>query len=263
MLKKLLVSLVAILVLFTTSCAAKAFEEEINVVFMYEDEIIGHDTVTQFKNIKSPTLPDAYIPDGYKFFGWTGYDLNTIPTTQVKPSDENFKSKYIGAGKMVHWADVEEHKNNSTVILRPLMIEKSEIIKDYHYVVIAWYDKPATSGVDQSLMDTLQNKLFAYLRGQGVSEEDINSIVIRGYTGNVGTSCGLIMEHEDVDIMFGWGSASNVTTTGGMPESMLLETEADYKVGAKNRTIHRLTDTDSVKFVYEWLKSEECRAIFA
>ena len=39
-----------------TSCFAKAFEEEINVVFMYEDEYIAHDTVTQFKNIKSPEL---------------------------------------------------------------------------------------------------------------------------------------------------------------------------------------------------------------
>lgn len=258
MLKRLLVCLTAIFVLFTSSCVVKAWEDEINVVFMYEDEIIGYDTVTQFKNIKSPELSEAYIPEGYKFFGWTPYNPDS-----VKATDEDFKDKYIGAGKMVHWADVEEHKNNSTVVMKALMIDKAEIPVVYHYVVIAWYDKPATSGVDANLMATLETKLFAYLRANGVSEEDIATIVIRGYTGNVGTSCGQIMEDEDVDIMLGWGSASNVTTTGGMSPDMLKETISEYKVGEKNRTLHRLTDKETAKFVFAWLQSDECRAIFA
>ena len=85
--KRFFVVLISIFLLsIDTSCFAKAFEEEINVVFMYEDEFIGSDTVTQFKNIKSPELSDAYIPDGYKFFGWTPYDPDT-----VKATDENFK----------------------------------------------------------------------------------------------------------------------------------------------------------------------------
>ena len=96
MLKRLLVCLTAIFVLFTSSCVVKAWEDEINVVFMYEDEIIGYDTVTQFKNIKSPELSEAYIPEGYKFFGWTPYNPDS-----VKATDEDFKDKYIGAGKMV------------------------------------------------------------------------------------------------------------------------------------------------------------------
>ena len=96
MIKRILVCLITIFVLFTSSCVVKAFEEEINVVFMYEDEIVGYDTVTQFKNIKSPELSEAYIPDGYKFFGWTAYNPDS-----VKATDENFKEKYIGAGKMV------------------------------------------------------------------------------------------------------------------------------------------------------------------
>ena len=258
MIKRILVCLITIFVLFTSSCVVKAFEEEINVVFMYEDEIVGYDTVTQFKNIKSPELSEAYIPDGYKFFGWTAYNLDS-----VKATDENFKEKYIGAGKMVHYGDVEEHRNNTTVVMRALMIDKAEIPVVYHYVVIAWYDKPATSGVDSNLMETLKTKLFAYLRANNVSEEDINTIVIRGYTGQVGTSCGQIMEDEDVDIMLGWGSASNVTSTGGMPEAMLKETISEYKVGEKNRTLHRLTDKETAKFVFEWLQSDECRAIFA
>ena len=258
-LRKILLLMSFLFVIMTNaSCAAKVFEKEINVVFMYEDEFISSDTVTQFKNIKSPELSDAYIPDGYKFFGWTPYDPDS-----VKATDENFKEKYIGAGKMVHWADVANYVKGETVILRSLMIDKNEIPKEYHYVVIAWYNKVATSGLDENIMSKFEESLFTYLRSINVSEEDLATIVIRGYTGNVGPTCGQIMEDDDVDIMLGWGSADNVTTTGGMDPAMLLETVTGFAVGAKNRTLHRLTENERVLTVMDWLKSDECRAIFA
>ena len=258
-LRKILLLMSFLFVIMTNaSCAAKVFEKEINVVFMYEVEFISSDTVTQFKNIKSPELSDAYIPDGYKFFGWTPYDPDS-----VKATDENFKEKYIGAGKMVHWADVANYVKGETVILRSLMIDKNEIPKEYHYVVIAWYNKVATSGLDENIMSKFEESLFTYLRSINVSEEDLATIVIRGYTGNVGPTCGQIMEDDDVDIMLGWGSADNVTTTGGMDPAMLLETVTGFAVGAKNRTLHRLTENERVLTVMEWLKSDECRAIFA
>ena len=258
MIKKFLYCLLALFVVaITTSCAAKAFEVELNVVFMVEDEIIGYDTVTQFKNIKSPELSEAYIPEGYKLFGWTALNPDSI-----RGNDPKIDEKYIGNGAMVHYDDVDEYAKNTTVILRPLMIDKAEIPVVYHYVVIAWYDKPATSGVDSVLMGRLQTSLFAYLRNNGVSEEDIATIVIRGYTGNVGTSCGQIMKDEDVDIMLAWGSKDNVTSTGGMKDSMIKET-VSLKVGEKNRTIHRLTDKETAILVYQWLQSDEVKAIFA
>lgn len=260
LLRKIFTVLSLCFVLLTSSsCAAKMFEEEINVVFMYEEEIIANDTVTQFKNIKSPTLSDAYIPDGYKFFGWTPYDPDEVFAT-----DENFKEKYIGAGKMVHWADVEEHVVNTTVVLKALMIDKADIPVEYHYVVIAWYDKVGTSGLDQDLANKFKDELIAYLRKEGVSEDKIATVVVRGYSGNVGTSCGNIMEDGDVDIMLGWGSLSNVTTTGGMKESMIYDTVTPYVIGDHTaRTIHLLTQEEEPLKVYEWLKSDECRKIFA
>ena len=260
LIKRFFVVLVAFFMLATnTSCFAKAFEEEINVVFMYEDEYISHDTVTQFKNIKCPELSEAYIPDGYKFFGWTPYNPDT-----VKATDENFDQKYISAGGMVHWADVEEHKENSTVILKALMIDKNEIPKVYHYAVIAWYNKPATSGLNDDNMAIVENSLKTYLKNNGVSDEDINTILFRGYTGNVGTSCGQIMKDDDVDIMFGWSSVSNVTSTGGMKESMLLDQVTDFVVDAEHtRSIYRLTEKETAITVFDWLKSGACRGLFA
>ncbi len=258
MVKKIFYSILCLLVAVTmTSCVAKSFEKEINVVFMWEGEYISSGTVTQFDNLKTPKLPDSYIPDGYKFFGWTPLDPNTI-----KATDEDFDSKYIGAGKMLHFTEVIDYVQNSTVICEALMIDKAEIPVPYHFVVIAWYDKVATSGLDSNLMAKFEETLFSHLRSKNVSEEDISSIVIRGYTGNVGTTCGQIMQDEDVDIMFGWSSISNLTSTGGMPESMLLEGETAYTVGAKTRSLFRLSEKETAKMIFEWMKTDECRNLF-
>ena len=240
-----------------SSCAAKALEKEINVVFMCDGEYIGSGTVTQFKNIKTPTLPDGYVPENYKFFGWTPRPLNS-----VKPTDENFKSEYIGDGKMVHYMDVKDYVDNFTVICQAVMFDINDIPKVYHYVAIAWYDKVATSGLNEDLMKTFTTKLNAYLSSEGVTQEDLDTIVIRGYTGQVGQSCGAIMSDGDIDIMLGWSSRSNVINTGGMKDEMLLETVDDFTVGSHTRTIHRLSDSETVIKVMEWMKSAECRNIF-
>lgn len=251
--------LLALSIFTLSSCAAQSLEKRINVVFMYEDEMIASGTVTQFENLKSPDLDESYIPDGYKFFGWTPLDVN-----KVKATDVNFKEEYIGAGKIVHYMDVEQYAVNTTVVCQAVVIDKAEIPHVYHYAVIAWYDKPATSGIDSTLMGKFETALKAYLSSEGVSEEDLATIVIRGYTGNVGTSCGKIMEDEDVDIMLGWSSRSNVTGTGGMKESMLLETIDDFQVGTDHtRCVHRLTDSETVIKVFQYIGSDACRQIFA
>lgn len=243
-----------------TGCLPKALEEELNIVFMNEGEIVASGSVTQFRNIKTPAIDEAYIPEGYKFYGWTAYSFSDL-----NPAAADFKSKMIGGGKMLHYMDVKGHEDNRTVVMQAVIIDKNLVPKEYHYTVLAWYDKVATSGISQEQMDTLTAKLQAYLAAEGVSEEDIGTLVIRGYTGNVGPSVGQIMADEDVDIMLGWGSADNVTSTGGMPASMLLESRTFsvvYNGATKNRTIHRLTDSESVLKVWAWLQSEECTAIF-
>ena len=254
----LIISISSVLTL--SSCAAKALEEELNVVFMNEGKIVANGKITQFVNYLSPELDDAYVPDGYKFCGWTPYSPEDID-----PAAADFKTRFVKGGNMVHYTDVKGFESNRTVVMNALIIEKSLIPKDYHYVVIAWYAKTDTSGISQAQMDTLGTRLKTYLASEGVSEEDLATIVIRGYTGGVGTSCGQIMKDEDVDIMLGWGSASNVIETGGMKESMLLESvtfSVLYNGATKKRTIHRLTDSGSVVKVTAWLQTEDCTSIF-
>ncbi len=260
--KKIILLLLAFSSAFIlASCAAKGLEKEINVVFEVDGEYISCGKVTQFDSIFTPELDEAYIPLGYKFLGWTPYELN-----EVKPTDPNLKDKYVPAGKMVHYSEVCDKALNSTVVLKALMFDKADIPVEYHYVVIAWYDKETTSGITAAKMDELLTALTNHLRSTGVSEDDIKSIVIRGYDGNVGASTGKIVDDDDVDIMLGWGSAENVTTTGVLKPEMLKETEAGYTIiyngAAKSRTIHRLTDKPTAILVMEWLKSDECRALF-
>ena len=257
----LVITTLLVSALSLTSCGvAKALEEQLNVVFVNEGVTVYSDTVTQFKIVLTPDIDEAYIPDGYKFYGWTPLSLD-----EIDPASPDFKSTFVGGGKMLHYMDVKGHEVNKTVTLSAIIIDKSLVPKEYHYVVLAWYDKVATSGISTAQMETLDGKLKAYLRSEGVSEEDIATIVIRGYTGNVGPSCGQIMADEDVDIMLGWGSADNVIGTGGMKEEMLLETvsyQVTYNGTVKNRTIHRLTETESVLKVMAWLQTEDCTSIF-
>ena len=260
--KKILSLFFIILLAFTgvfglTACVADLFEEELSVVFMNEGEVVGTGSVTQYKNIKTPGLDDAYVPEGYRFYGWTVYNPDT-----VNPAAPDFKSTFIGGGKMLHFMDVKGHEDSKKQVeLYALIVDKTLVPKEYHYAVVAWYDKEGTSGLNADKMETFNTKLTAYLKAEGVTDDDIATIVIRGYSGNVGPSCGQIMADEDVDIMLGWGSKSNVTGTGGMPESMLLES-VSYNISSKSRHIHRLSDSESVLKVWAWMKSEDCTSIF-
>lgn len=242
-------------------CAAKAFEKEINVVFMNEGEIVQTGTVTQFKNIKSPVIEDAYIPLNYRFLGWTSYELDELDYS----SATNFKTQYIGGGRMVHYMDIRDFAENQTVVLKALIMHKDDIPKDYHYAVLAWYNKPATSGISEEQMATYEGMVKSYLANEGVSEEDINSVVVRGYSGNVGPTTGQILYDDDVDIMLGWGSLDNITTTGSIPADSVKESVAfpvTYSGAVKNRWIHRLTDTAGSLKLMEYLKSEETTSFF-
>lgn len=238
---------------------AKSFEEELNVVFMAEGDHIGDGTVTQFKNIKTPTISDAYLPDAdYRFLGWTCYQENQLDLK----SPSNFKKQYIRPGAMLHYMDVAKFKDNKTVICNALIMHKDDIPRDYHYAVVAWYDKVATSGIDQNKATTLEGMVKTYLTSEGVSQEEQNTIVFRGYTGNVGASTGAIMNDDDVDIMIGW--AANISSTGVIPEGAVLE-DATFNVPGlttPTRHIHRLTDSEGCLKVMEYLKSDEVKNFF-
>ena len=242
-------------------CAFKALEEELNIVFMNEGQMVDSGTITQFKNIKSPTIPDAYVPTDYRFLGWTCYEESQLDLQ----SATNFKTQYIVGGRMVHYMDVKQFAVNKTVTCQALIMHKDDIPKDYHYVVLAWYDKAANSGLNQAKMDTYTTMIKNYFAKEGVSEEDINSVVVRGYAGNVGPTTGQILYDDDVDIMLGWGSVDNITTTGSIPPEMIqesVELPVLYDGNVKNRWIHRISENAGGLKVMEYLTSDAAKSYF-
>lgn len=260
--KKIVLALgIALSVTTLSSCAAGFFEEEINVVFMNEGKIVDSGVVTQFKNYKTPLLDDSYVPHDFKFLGWTTYDVSELDYSSVS----NFKSQYIGAGRMVHYMEAKPKATNKTTTYQALILHKDDIPKEYHYAVVAWYDKVATSGISEGNINWLSEHLNTYLLSESVSQEDVNTVLFRGYTGNVGQSTGQILFDGDVDIMFGWGSKENITTTGSIPSESIYESvefPLIYEGNTKNRHIHRITENEGALKVMEFLKSEEVHNYF-
>ena len=246
---------------FLSGCAAGFFEEEINVVFMNEGEVVDSGVITQFKNYKTPTISEAYIPTDFRFLGWTTYEAEELDYS----NPTNFKSQYIGAGRMVHYMEAKPFAINSTVTYKALIMHKDDIPKEYHYAVIAWYDKAGTSGITDDNMSWVNEQLTTYLTNEGVSQEDINSVVLRGYSGNVGPTTGQILYDGDVDVMFGWGSLSNITTTGSIPEESVRESvpfTLIYNGETKNRYLHRISDNPGGIKVMEFFQTEEVTNYF-
>ena len=70
------------------------------------------------------------------------------------------------------------------------------------------------------------------------------------------------MNDDDVDIMIGW--AANISTTGVIPETAVLE-DATFNVpgvSTPTRHIQRLTDSEGCLKVMEYLKSDEVKNFF-
>ena len=160
--------------------------------------------------------------------------------------------------------EAKQFVKGSKTTFNALIMNPDDVPHEYHYAVLAWYDKVATSGLDQAKMDGFEQGYRSYLLSQGVSQEDVDTVVVRGYAGQVGVTTGQILFDGDVDIMFGWGSLENITTTGSIPPEMVLETETGYVIGEHaGRTIHRLSANEGAIKTMEYLKSEAVRAYFA
>ena len=133
-----------------------------------------------------------------------------------------------------------------------------------HLLVIAWYDKTQTSGLNEEIINNFQKKLKEYLSSLNYSDEEINSVLLRAYSGNVGPSCENIKNDGDVDIMFGW--KSNVSSTGNLSYLESFPSDANSSgitMGdVSDRWIHRLSENELAKMVFNWIISEKDNSLF-
>lgn len=234
----ILIAIATCLAVLSGCSFVKVFEKDVQVVLRNGEEYVGTYTVNIFNNAVVPEPTKA----GYKFAGWSPKEDWTEGT-----DSEDLLSENTG---LIRYDDVKDYvagENQSvTLYAAYTAIPKRDL-------VIAWYNKETTSGINQATMDEFKTALFEFLTSKGY-KPDTMSIDIRGYEGDVGTSCGAIMKDGDVDIMVGWANSNNLTNTGGMTEGVdFLENIGNIKIGSKERYIARKTDTELCNLVYDWI----------
>lgn len=233
-----LIALVMCLAAFSGCSALKGLERDVQVILQNEGEYVGTYTVNIFNNAVVPEM----TKDGYQFRGWSVKDNWTAGV-----DSEELLSENTG---LIRYDDIKDYIGKDSLSIT-LYAAYSEI--PHHDLVIAWYNKETTSGLTQESIDAFQSELYAYLTTQGYTPEQMD-IVIRGYSGDVGTTCSEIKKDGDVDIMIGWSSTSNITGTGGMEEGTdFIENYGGVTIGAKERYAARLTDTELCNLVYRWI----------
>ncbi len=124
-------------------------------------------------------------------------------------------------------------------------------------LVIGWYAKTGTTGITQTMVDNFKTALDEYLITQGASTDV--KIELREYAADLGVADigEQVNQTGDVDIIMGMGT--NITTTGKIE----TKERVDYVFGGKGRNIARLSDNELGTLVFNWMQTDEVKAIFA
>lgn len=242
--KRFIATFTAIILCMAALCGCslmKSFERDVQVVLEVDGEYYDACTVNIFNNaiVTPPEVPEKYA--GMTFIGWTG---------QENWEEMNPKEIPISANKgLIRYDDVKDYVRGDewSVTLHAAFAEID--------LVIAWYNRASTSGLNEQYMADFKDHLYAYLETAGYTPEDMY-IVIRGYEGQVAASCAQIMADGNVDLMVGWGN--NIGSTGGMTKGEdFIENVGGIKIGSvEGRYVTRITDNELTNLVFEWIKSE-------
>lgn len=236
--------LVAVMCLLTLSaCSVVAgLENDVNITLNVNGNALdGNYVVNTFNNAIVP-VPEA--PKGDVFLGWT--------------ADKDWQNKDIADVALsqnkglIRYDDVKNYAVDGKITLYAVFG-----VQPRHDIAVAWYDKEKTSGLNQGVMDEFLTALKAFLTTQGYTPDSMD-IVVRGYAGNVGPTCGAIMDDGDIDIMVGWAAASNIEGTGGMKRGVdFLQNYGNIKLtgASKARYTAKLSDSEVVNKVYQWILS--------
>lgn len=247
-LRPLFVSLSAIAL---ASCSMmKGLEHNLTIAIRSQGELYYSGVVNEFNNIILPKMDSSRIASGMKFAGYT-LDMHwTI--------DDGLDALYK-EGQLLRYQDIKEYAYNGGVELFTQFVTVETPLTEQHYLTLGWYNKPATSGLDEAVAAKLESNLRVYLAEQGATEEDLSDFIVKGYEGNVGTIGSKINEDGYVDVFI--GAAANLQSTGGVPYVERTKADRDYG-SVTNRYVYLLHDKPAARLLYEYCLSEAFYSIF-
>lgn len=122
-----------------------------------------------------------------------------------------------------------------------------------NYMVIGWYDRYETTGLNTTNVAAFTDALKQYLKKTcNASDAQLADIVVRAYAGNVAEISASINADGDVDVLIGVGS--NIDNDGNV--NGVLEKDGNIGIGDNDeRYIARLTDSPLIQNVYNWIKA--------
>ncbi len=234
------------LTVFSGCGVVYAFEKDLTVVLKADGKYLNSYTVNIFNNAVINETPEPENPD-WIFLGWTAKEdyIAWVDSEELLIPNKG----------LVRYDDVKDYVKGNEEQVTLYAVFGAKPVYD---LVIGWYGKSGTSGVTQEIMDKFTDGLWTWLNANGY--DSTLRVDIREYssTFDVATVGSAVNADGDVDVLVGMGS--NITTQGGI---VTKDLEENYEIGVKpNRNIARLSDDELAVKVFEWMKTDEARALF-
>lgn len=194
--------LVAVMCLAVLSgCSfAKALEKDLQVILEVNGEYYDSYTVNIFNNA---VVPEPETEDRKIFKGWTLEE-----NWQEKAIEEVALLENTG---LIRYDDIKDHVKGDRASVTVYAVFADPIAYD---LVIGWYSKTSTSGLDQGIMDSFETAMYTYLDSKGHTTASM-LIEIRDLgVGGVADIGAIVNKDGDIDLIFGMGN--NITSTGGI-----------------------------------------------
>lgn len=256
-----------------SACSSLNFNRYINIVvtdvsnptapeeeWVYEE--VYKTKANIFNSAIMPMNPKESWPTDKTFLGYGVKDFEK----GVSRRKDFYRSKGL-----VRYNDIKKYAKKNTVTLKAAYCNPEDV--PYQLIVVGWYARTKTSGLDEEKMSGFEKMLKAQLKslkdqldkgeiteqelGFTISDKDLAEIEVRSYDGDVATIGGNITFDDDVDIFLGAGV--NLGSQGGVE---YIKQNAYQIAGVADRYIYRLNDRPQAKNVYTWMRSAEVKAYF-
>jgi len=220
-----------------------------HLIGFYVDNVLYKTVQAEENKTIEVTIEDP-TKDGYSFEGWKyengeAFDIETTIITSSFNVYASFSKN----------SDVDDpHKGESE-----LSVTDTKDASKTYSLVVGWYGKSATSGIDEALMQHIYKNVLTYIDDE--SAETLSQISVRQY-GDANTKVGpmgeLVNADGDVDIFLGAGV--NITTSGGV--TTVARTDEVTMGSATGRVIGLLKETTLSRKVFDFMSSTEGQKIF-